>query len=263
MEQKNEPTSRLKNKVNYVKLLDEKIYEKKRVKVIVRFFEQDMVLLLVIKKHPKIDDNDFLFNFSSSAYFSANKGDDIYVGVRKELQKYKGVERWFYDLMCKRFPNFFDKNKDYEGDHSYDEYYAKVNGKHSIISISKCYSSETEKNAILKLFPEANPDIHDFCRLGYSYPCAEFHISPLKLPNPFIRPYPEACHLPYNILTRSYPIQETNLDNMFRFYQEVNPKDYQKIKKAIEGRDVYAELYVKWIEPMFFRVICQIFDDSK
>lgn len=50
---------------------------------------------------------------------------------------------------------------------------------------------------------------------------------------------------------------------MFRFYQEVNPKDYQKIKKAIEGRDVYAELYVKWIEPMFFRVICQIFDDSK
>ena len=57
------------------------IYEKKRVKVIVRFFEQDMVLLLVIKKHPKIDDNDFLFNFSSSAYFSANKGDDIYVCV--------------------------------------------------------------------------------------------------------------------------------------------------------------------------------------
>lgn len=169
MEQKNEPTSRLKNKVNYVKLLDEKIYEKKRLKVIVRFFEQDMVLLLIIKKHPRVDDDDFLFNFSSSAYFSANKGDVSYVHIREELQKYKGAELWFYDLMCKRFPNFFDKNKDYGGDHSYDEYHAKVNGKHSIISISKVYSSETEKNAILKLFPEANPDIHDFCRLGMMF----------------------------------------------------------------------------------------------
>ena len=115
MEQKNEPTSRLKKKVNYVKLLDEKIYEKKRLKVIVRFFEQDMVLLLVIKKHPKIDDNDFLFNFSSSAYFSANKGDDIYVGVRKELQKYKGAERWFYDLMCNASPIFSTKTRIMKG----------------------------------------------------------------------------------------------------------------------------------------------------
>ena len=181
----------------------------------------------------------------------------------KNCRSTKMLNCGFMTLCANASPIFFDKNKDYEGDHSYDEYYAKVNGKHSIISISKVYSSETEKNAILKLFPEANPDIHDFCRLGYSYPCAEFHISPLKMPNPFIRPYPEACHLPYNILTKSYPIQETSLDNMLRFYKEVNPEDYQKIKKAIEGREVYTELYVKWIEPMFFHVICQIFDDSK
>lgn len=69
MEQKNEPTSRLKKKVNYVKLLDEKIYEKKRLKVIVRFFEQDMVLLLVIKKHPKIDDNEFFIQFLFKCLF--------------------------------------------------------------------------------------------------------------------------------------------------------------------------------------------------
>ena len=263
MEEKNEPTSRLKNKVNYVKLLDEEIYEKKRFKVTVRFFEKNMVLLHIMKKPRMVEDYDTIFNFPPCAYFSANEGNDGYVYIREELQKYKGAEQWFYDLMCKCFPNFFDKNKDYEGDHSYDEYNAKVNGKHSLISISKVYSSETEKNAILNLFPEANPDTHDFCRLGYSYPCAQFHISPLKLPNPFIRPYPEACHLPYCKLTESYPIQETCLDKMLHFYQEVNPEDFQKTRKAIEGREVYMELYVIWIEPMFFRVICQIFDDSK
>ena len=48
----------------YVKLIDEQIYETKSVKVIVRIFEQDMILLVVMRKSKLVNENT-TYNYNS------------------------------------------------------------------------------------------------------------------------------------------------------------------------------------------------------
>ena len=107
----------------YIKLLDEQLYETKSVKVIVRFFEKDMILLVVMRKSDNVNEEVNYNHNSQSAYFSAFEGNIWYAQTRDSLLNFKEAAKWFKKLMVIRFPEFFDPDLNYI-DNSMDSYNA-------------------------------------------------------------------------------------------------------------------------------------------
>lgn len=244
----------------YVKLIDEQIYETKSVKVIVRIFEQDMILLVVMRKSKLVNENTTYNYNSQSAYFSAHKGNTWYVYSRNSLLNFKRATTWFRNLMKKRFPDFFDPNMDYE-DHSEDQYIALSHNRKCIGTINKWYE-HSEYKILLQLFPDVDPTIHNYCNIEYSFPWPEFHISTADLPNPHKLPHPESKYLPHNQLTISYPIKISDQRKIIDYFRKVDEKAYQILLQIIANKDVFIELFVGWIKDYRFRAVCQVFCDE-
>ena len=244
----------------YIKLLDEQLYETKSVKVIVRFFEKDMILLVVMRKSDNVNEEVNYNHNSQSAYFSAFEGNIWYAQTRDSLLNFKEAAKWFKKMMVIRFPEFFDPDLNYI-DNSMDSYNAVSHNRKCIADINKWYENG-EYKTLLELFPDADPTVHDYCNIEYSFPWSEFHISTSKLPNPYVLPHPEPQFLPYNQLTIAYPIRIDDQNKIIDFFKIVDKKAYQMLLQVTTGKDIFIELFINWIKDYQFRVVCQVFSNE-
>ena len=244
----------------YVKLLDEQLYETEDLKVIVRFFERNMILLVVMRKSDKVDETVNYNHNSQSAYFSAFEGNTWYAQTKDCLLNFRQAASWFKELMAIRFPDFFDPDLNYT-DNSMDSYNTASHNRKCIADIHKWYKKSKYKT-LLELFPDANPTVHEFCNIEYSFPWSEFHISTSKLPNPYVLPHPEPQFLPYNQLTIAYPIRIDDQNKIIDFFKIVDNKAYQMLLQVTTGKDIFIELFINWIKDYQFRVVCQVFSNE-
>ena len=250
-----------KKKTVYAEFLEQYIYENKNLKITVRFFEYDMILLHVMQKSKCIDEESQFNFYSPNTYFNAYEGNYWYAMAKEELVKHEYATKWFRDLMKNKYPGFFDKNWDFV-DTSHDEYNKAWMPKSRLVDINRSYG-KNEKNVLVGLFPEVNPMLHDYCKVGYSYPYPNFLLNSFKLTNPFSYIYPEATYLPYSALTRAYTIQVNNQAQIIELYKMIDPQCYEFLSKAMEAKDAFVEMLIEWLDKDNFRTHCVVYSKKK
>ncbi len=72
-----------KKKTVYAEFLEQYIYENKNLKITVRFFEYDMILLHVMQKSKCIDEESQFNFYSPNTYFNAYEGNYWYAMAKE------------------------------------------------------------------------------------------------------------------------------------------------------------------------------------